>query len=226
MKDCSIEANRAIYKIGFPSFLISLKMASKLPKYNYLLILDFEATTKTVEGVTRQEMIEWPTLLVKNETFEIIDTFHQYIKPKYNSPLHQWSIDFTGIQQTTIDAAQNFESVYNDFLTWIDGHSQLQPDFNFTFVTCGDWDLKTMLPKQLAHSEIEGPSPEYFQNWVNIKKLFTIRTGLVIERSKNDLLQMMSYYKIEHVGKLHSGIQDVQNIKRVVEEVSRSGEIM
>lgn len=42
-------------------------------------------------------------------------------------------------------------------------------DSKFLFVTCGDWDLKTMLPSQCALDNI--PVPAYCKTWLNIKKV-------------------------------------------------------
>lgn len=46
---------------------------------------------------------------------------------------------------------------------------------NFTFLTCGDWDLKTMLPSQCKYFNISYSN--YFKNWINIKKSFAQMTG-------------------------------------------------
>lgn len=43
------------------------------------------------------------------------------------------------------------------------------------FVTCGDWDLKTMLPLQLNLSHLTAPA--IFSKWVNIKRVFEAQCG-------------------------------------------------
>jgi inhibitor of KinA sporulation pathway (predicted exonuclease) len=45
-------------------------------------------------------------------------------------------------------------------------------------ITCGDWDLKTMLPIQLSVSNIgEGDVPMVLKSWCNIKHVFSKFTG-------------------------------------------------
>lgn len=46
---------------------------------------------------------------------------------------------------------------------------------NFTFLTCGDWDLIKMLPKQCKHFNLSYPN--YFRQWINIKKSYCELTG-------------------------------------------------
>ena len=38
---------------------------------------------------------------------------------------------------------------------------------SYCFLTCGNWDLGTMVPKQCTRSEIE--PPHYFNEWINLK---------------------------------------------------------
>jgi hypothetical protein len=58
---------------------------------------------------------------------------------------------------------------------WIKKNDDLKLDEagnakNFTFLTCGDWDLKTMLPSQCRHFNLAYPN--YFKKWINVKKVF------------------------------------------------------
>ena len=44
---------------------------------------------------------------------------------------------------------------------------------NWSFMTCGDWDLKTCLQKE---AKFKGISIKYyFKKWINIKKRFPIK---------------------------------------------------
>lgn len=42
-------------------------------------------------------------------------------------------------------------------------------NFNFIFITCGDWDLRIMLPSQCNQFKID--YPPYFRKWINLKKV-------------------------------------------------------
>ena len=49
------------------------------------------------------------------------------------------------------------------------------PQAKFAFVTCGDWDLKKMLPAQLKQHNL--PIDSHFKSWINIKKSFHTKIG-------------------------------------------------
>ena len=56
---------------------------------------------------------------------------------------------------------------------------------NFIFVTCGDWDLKTMLRSQSNHFKLN--NPKYFHKWINLKKAYCDFTGK-FSRGMTDML--------------------------------------
>lgn len=45
----------------------------------------------------------------------------------------------------------------------------LDPSVKSIFVTCGDWDLKVMLPDQCQYLGL--PVADYFKQWINLKKV-------------------------------------------------------
>ncbi|CAL8073580.1 unnamed protein product [Calicophoron daubneyi] len=73
-------------------------------------------------------------------------------------------------------------------------------DNSFAFVTCGDWDLRKMLPSQCKLLEIDVPT--YFRKWINIKKVHAD----VVGRFPSGMLQMLSDLDLPHQGRHHSGI--------------------
>ncbi|UXI16591.1 hypothetical protein NH340_JMT02534 [Sarcoptes scabiei] len=63
--------------------------------YDYFLVLDFEATCdqKPIDPI---EIIEFPALKFDCKTFEIVDSFHQYVRPLIHPKLSNFCIDLTG----------------------------------------------------------------------------------------------------------------------------------
>ena len=59
---------------------LRLNYCSPAQKFKYFLVLDFEAQCKSGEKIQPQEIIEFPCLMIDSENFQILDTFHQYIK--------------------------------------------------------------------------------------------------------------------------------------------------
>ena len=73
-------------------------------KYDYLLVLDFEATcgNKGYEP-TPQEIIEFPCAMISTKkNFEIVSIFHEYIRPIHNPTLTTFCTELTGITQVSL----------------------------------------------------------------------------------------------------------------------------
>lgn len=108
-------------------------------------------------------------------------------------------------------------------------HGLLEPDAldSHIFVTCGDWDLKTMLPKQLNLVEDDYGLDEAgnliapYNRWINIKTPF--RKHLDMRRFNVDMAGMLAKLKLELVGRHHSGIDDCRNILRIVQKMRETG---
>lgn len=91
------------------------------------------------------------------------------------------------------------------------------PIHSFLFVTCGDWDLKSMLPRQAASLNI--PIPPYMMRWLNIKKAYNKAMGTF----PRGMMVMLSGLDIGHEGRHHSGIDDCINIARILKKLAEMG---
>jgi ERI1 exoribonuclease 3 len=96
------------------------------------------------------------------------------------------------------------------FQEWL---KALEDPTKYAFLTCGDWDLKTMLPQQLAYTASIHPDFSLaIPPLVNIKKSFRRHYKF----KKGGMKSMLSYMKLELEGKHHSGIDERKNISRMV----------
>ena len=104
-----------------------------------LLVLDFEASCDVSDirmenrRSERQEIIEFPAMILDTTpqgNMEILTTFHRYVRPTISPMLTEFCISLTGIQQSTVDAADTFPTVFADFLSWMRTHG-LDPDHNY-----------------------------------------------------------------------------------------------
>ena len=191
--------------------------------YDYFVVLDFEATCLQGMKIRPQEIIEFPCQKVDSSTFEAKDgwMFHSYVKPVHRARLSPYCIKLTNISQATVQRSPKFIEVWNKFIAWMDEQGLDSNGENFIFVTCGDWDLQTMLPEQANLVPEIGQLPECFRRWINIKDVFSEVTGIKLVKSENDLMQMLKALDIDHEGKLHSGKDDVKNITNVLRTLAR-----
>ncbi|XP_078417154.1 ERI1 exoribonuclease 3-like isoform X1 [Cetorhinus maximus] len=169
--------------------------------YHNFLVLDFEATCDK-QMIKPQEIIEFPILKLHGRTLEIESEFHTYVQPVVHPELTSFCTELTGIVQSMVDGKPTLPQALQMVDDWMQEEGLLDPKVNSIFVTCGDWDLKTMLPGQCQYLGL--PVPDYFKKWINLKKAYSFAMG---NYPKNGLPFMIKEMNLQHIGKLHSGIE-------------------
>ncbi|KAI1793925.1 exonuclease [Ganoderma leucocontextum] len=216
-----------------PSRLLSTGVTANLSRtmrLRYLLILDFEATcddTRRVVPRDESEIIEFPTLLYNVDENVVQDTFHEYVRPTRHPTLTSFCTDLTGIEQSTVDAADPFPSVWERYQEFLRKHDIMDQPGSAAYLTCGDWDLKTMLPQQLRLSGTQispnsttGTLSAPYNRWVNVKKSFQHHYGLKYAKG---MAGMLKRAEMELEGRHHSGIDDCKNVLRIVQRMRKDG---
>ncbi len=116
-----------------------------------------------------------------------------------------------------VDGQRTFEQTLSDFDQWLhsEGLVGAAPLPSWAFVTCGDWDFRSMLLRQCNHYEL--PVPEYCKRWINLKKSFFAATKLW----PKGMMHMIEVLGISHQGRHHSGIDDARNLVEVIRVLLR-----
>jgi len=205
---CCSNSNKSRRKRKRKNAPISMPLKKVEQKYDFIAVLDFEATCRPDRRPSPQEVIEMPVIVIDSKTGEEVSRFHKYVKPVHHPKLTQFCTDLTGITQDTVDKADLFNAVWKEFATFMAEHDY--NDKNTIFVICGDWDIKTMLPSQAGLFNIRVPS--YFKKWINIKRFILQKW----EINCKGMMEILEEFKIDHVGRHHSGIDDVINITSCV----------
>ncbi|XP_021106412.1 ERI1 exoribonuclease 3 isoform X1 [Heterocephalus glaber] len=165
---CSI-STRKLAAHGFGASMAA--MVSFPPqRYHYFLVLDFEATCDKPQ-IHPQEIIEFPILKLNGRTMEIESTFHMYVQPVVHPQLTPFCTELTGIIQAMVDGQPSLQQVLERVDEWMAKEGLLDPNVKSIFVTCGDWDLKVMLPGQCQYLGL--PVADYFKQWINLKKIIS-----------------------------------------------------
>ncbi|ETE71352.1 ERI1 exoribonuclease 3, partial [Ophiophagus hannah] len=155
-------------KLASHGFASMAAMSSFPPqRYHYFLVLDFEATCDKPQ-IHPQEIIEFPILKLNGRTMEIESTFHMYVQPVVHPQLTPFCTELTGIIQAMVDGQPSLQQVLERVDEWMAKEGLLDPTVKSIFVTCGDWDLKVMLPGQCQYLGL--PVADYFKQWINLKK--------------------------------------------------------
>jgi ribA/ribD-fused uncharacterized protein len=205
--------------VGSSPMAAAARMPVTPGKIDCFAVLDFEATCE--DGVTwePQEVIELPLVLVDAVTGAKVSEFRTYVRPVHRPRLTAFCTSLTGIQQSSVDGAPRWKEAFTRAQAWLASELARLGFQNCTLVTCGDWDLKTMLPKQCALSGEH--VPECFSRWLNIKNFFQQVTG----RPGKGMPHMLEALKLELQGHHHSGLDDSRNIARILQTLLQRGAV-
>lgn len=185
---------------------------------NYYLVLDFEANCSG-DNKKDHEIIEFPCIVVNSATGEIKAEFRTFVRLVNHDKLSEFAKDLTGITDEQVNSGISWADSLVAFEKWCHDNNI---DSNATIVTCGDWDLGTMLPRQLniTKTKLSPFLTELFGKWHNVITSFK-------DHYKNDkrkgLARMLEQLDLSLDGKHHSGIDDCKNIVKICQNLLKNG---
>jgi ERI1 exoribonuclease 3 len=130
--------------------------------------------------------------------------------------------------QETVDGAEPFLPVWDRYKAFLKDQNLWEDPSIYAFITCGAWDLHTMLPQQLSQIISTNPSAKsddrlvvtHFQERViNIKRPFQKQYN----RNGKGMAKMLGALKLTLEGRHHSGIDDCGNILRIAKRIVDDG---
>lgn len=95
------------------------------------------------------------------------------------------------------------------------------------FLTCGDWDLRTMLPAQCRLLGLPVPPP--FAAWCNIKHPFRDWAAAQpggVGLGRLGMAGMLEFLGLPLVGRHHSGLDDARNIAAIAWALIQRGVVL
>ena len=169
---------------------------------NYI-VLDLEATCwlgKPPKGIN--EIIEIGAVKI-NDFGEVTGHFSRLIKPVVNPRLSGFCKKLTGIKQSQLNTADNFEKVIMEFQDFI-GYGQE----DFVLYSWGNND-KDYLKK---NCELFGMDTEWLNNFVDMRKIYLDITG---HKRKSGLKVIVESEGFEFEGEQHSAYVDAYNLSKI-----------
>lgn len=188
----------------------------KKTNFDYFAVIDFEATCEENNIDFHHEIIEFPIILVDLNKMEIVEKFHEYVRPVINPKLTKFCSKLTGISQATVDAADTFPEILDHVEEWLRKHS-LGDTVSFAVLTDGPWDMYRFMYNQCEISQI--PMPRWSKQWVNIRKAYSN----FYQCRRGGIEVMLSNLGMKFEGKPHSGIDDATNIARIALKLMADG---
>jgi len=183
---------------------------------DFYVVIDFEATCEEPNPPGYfHEIIEFPAILIKADTFEVVSEFHYHCRPVVNTTLSTFCKELTGITQEKVDSSPLFETALRRFDEWI--KQQVTPTQKFCIATDGPWDIDRFLKQQCKALNIQ--IPHYFHRYVNIRKHFY--NYYKVHQVNVEL--MLQHLGLKFEGRPHSGIDDSRNIAKILVELIKDG---
>lgn len=180
-----------------------------------LVAIDFEATCDQPYNAGPQEIIEFPAVVVDPGGPADGAEFHSHVRPVAHPRLTPFCATLTGIRQEQVDAAPSFPKVLKRFDQW----RRSAAGDDALAVTCGDWDLGSLLPRQCAQHRLAVPA--WADRWANLKRLYEWHFPSATDRAH--LADIAASLGVPLEGRLHSGIDDARNIARVLRKMLELG---
>jgi inhibitor of KinA sporulation pathway (predicted exonuclease) len=150
---------------------------------------------------------------------EVIAEFQVYVRPEINPVLTEFCTNLTGITQDQVDGGLDFEEALKKAVEFLGEYELTDTNAHKTwaFVTCGDWDLRKMLPQQAQSRNVK--LPIMFSQWINVKKSFE----KLYKQKPGGMKGMLEILDLPLEGRHHSGIDDCRNIATVVRKILSEG---
>ena len=189
-----------------------------------ICVLDFEATCDSEPGLVENEVIEFPSVLIAAGS--VISEFQLYVKPMLTPVLTKFCTELTGITNEVIQTqGVEFPEAFRRHREWLLRETGSTSDYDLEnkvlFVTCGDWDLKSMLPKQQKASDLTPVS--YLRVWCNVKVVSGFFWKFPRGKQPQGMTDMLTRLDLTLEGKHHSGIDDCRNIAKIVLKLISQG---
>ena len=189
----------------------------------YLCVLDFEATCWDElthdKNKEKMEIIEFPSVLYEideeTDTYKFISEFTEYVKPTIIPKLTKFCTDLTGITQQTVNSAETIDIVYNKHIKWLNTYVPFGSEF--VIATCGNWDLKIQLPREIKNKKLK-PN-KYYKTFINVKNEFEY----FYKQKSHGMVDMLNWLNIKLEGRHHSGIDDTRNITKIMLKLIQDG---
>ncbi|KQK16243.1 ERI1 exoribonuclease 2 [Brachypodium distachyon] len=198
------------------------EQAQNLLEFDYLVVIDFEATCKKDARIYPQEIIEFPSVLVDGATGRLESAFRRYVRPRHHPVLTQFCRDLTGIQQADVDGGVDLAEALRLHDAWLEaamaGRPWAKKCGSFAVLTWGDWDCRTMLESECRFKGIA--KPPYFDRWINLRVPFEAAFG---GGGRINLQDAVKKAGLEWEGRLHCGLDDARNTARLLVAVMHRG---
>jgi inhibitor of KinA sporulation pathway (predicted exonuclease) len=184
-------------------------VASGVPGWDYLVIMDLEAKGDDPNDLNRQEIVEWPWVVFDLRRRAVVDTKQIYIAPQWASnpnpsPNHVQGVGVdVAFSPSLKDAVMKFDTCLH--------HSFVVNHRTFCLLADGPWDLRQVLVMEAVRKAV--PLASHFRKYLDLRTEFArcYPRGLV----PHDRQTIVNYLSIPSSGK-SSGLESCRVVADIV----------
>ncbi|MCL7748686.1 3'-5' exonuclease [Halalkalibacter alkaliphilus] len=136
---------------------------------------------------------------------EKVSTFDQYIKPTSTKPLSLFCKNLTGIEDKQLVNANDFKTVFEDFLTWVGGIKKSR------FFSWSPSDLNRLRIDAAEHAIPNSTITKIEKRYVDFQEIFTKR----VSRTNASVESALQLYGLQFIGEKHNPMYDSYNTLRI-----------
>jgi len=186
-------------------------------KHDLFLVLDVEETCVNYGPCDPAEIIELSAVAIDAVTGETKSELQMFVCPQLNPVLDQYCIETTGVTQENVDDGATWKQTVRTVHEWLESMNCVSGEVSFAWVTMGDRDLGTIIPKQceLVNMSV----PHFWHNWIDLKQVF--QQGYRVKGAS--LMDMLTELGLPLIGLQHSGIDACRNVGAVVKRAIWDG---
>uniref|UniRef100_A0A1I7TC07 Exonuclease domain-containing protein n=1 Tax=Caenorhabditis tropicalis TaxID=1561998 RepID=A0A1I7TC07_9PELO len=171
------------------------------------------------------EIIQFSVVVldVKTNTINKDVFFNKYVRPVINPKLTDYCADFTGIRQQSLDSADNFVTVYNQFLNWLRENNFEERSFAILCDSRQDmWRIA-----QYQFKLVNLTMPAFFRQYISLWRSFETEQERLGGRKelmeKTYIGKMTEFYELELSGPAHDALNDCQTIAKIAQKMLATG---
>lgn len=187
--------------------------------FDFLLVVDVEATCEKDTRNYPNEVIELPAILVdvRRGVVDRKRSFHTYIKPWRNPVLTDFCKELTGIRQEDVDSAPTITEAVKLFEKWY--RETIPKGAKVVFAADGPWDFKSFLHDcHVVRDHVSFPT--IFYEYLDIRTTFAHHFNHGAPIKLDAMLRRMN---LKFDGRPHCGFDDAYNIARLAVAMMRAG---
>lgn len=204
------------------------KLRCEKQPYEFLLVLDFEATCWDSKDASKSapEIIEFPCVLYDIKNKKIVSEFQQYVMPFEKPRLSEFCTALTGIQQQQVNNGVPIGTCLMLFKKWLreqeESHKISLNPFDKSinksiFCTWSNWDIGVCLKNECRRKRLT--MPDIFNDWIDLRELY-LEYYSRRPKGLNGALQELG---LTFEGREHCGLHDARNTAKLAGRMVMDG---